>query len=70
MKQMQFKTNLKCDGCIAKIAPSLNSMEGIIKWSVDLQHPDKVLTVETESVPQREVVYAAAQAGYSAVQIE
>ncbi len=46
MKKLRFKTNIKCMGCIAAVTPNLNQAEGVLNWEVDLQHPDKLLTVE------------------------
>lgn len=44
-KKFRFKTTLKCSGCVSKVTPFLNSLRDVTEWSVDLQHPDKVLTV-------------------------
>ena len=45
-KKFRFKTTLKCSGCVSKVTPFLNSLRDVTEWSVDLQHPDKVLTVK------------------------
>lgn len=57
-KKFRFKTTLKCSGCVSKVTPFLNSLRDVTEWSVDLQHPDKVLTVmlktgDTHSVEER-----------------
>ena len=45
-KKFRFKTTLKCSGCVSKVTPFLSSLRDVnADWSVDLQHPDKVLTV-------------------------
>ncbi|MDJ1499715.1 heavy-metal-associated domain-containing protein [Xanthocytophaga agilis] len=64
MKTLKFKTNIKCDGCIAKVTPHLNAVQGIDKWKVDLASPDKVLEVETENVKAEQVTEALGKAGY------
>jgi copper chaperone len=64
MKTIQFKTNIKCSGCIATVTPFLNT-EGIEKWEVDLQSPDRILTVDTQKTPA-EVAKLIQDAGYSA----
>ncbi|MDJ1472239.1 cation transporter [Cytophagaceae bacterium DM2B3-1] len=64
MKTLKFKTNIKCDGCIAKVTPHLNAVQGIDHWKVDLTSPDKVLEVETENVKAEEVSEALGKAGY------
>lgn len=66
MKTLQFKTNIKCGGCLAQTTPFLNTLEGIGKWEVDLTHPNKVLTVETEHTTTSQVQEAVRQAGFKA----
>lgn len=46
MATYQFKTNIHCDGCIAKITPYLNQVKELDSWQVDLKDPAKILTVE------------------------
>jgi copper chaperone len=49
MNVIKFKTSLKCGGCVNAIRPHLNKIKGIQSWEVDLNTPDKVLTVTTNS---------------------
>jgi copper chaperone CopZ len=42
----KYKTNIKCDACIAKVTPSLNETAGSGQWHVDITDPRKVLTIE------------------------
>ncbi|MFZ4633245.1 MAG: heavy-metal-associated domain-containing protein [Saprospiraceae bacterium] len=46
---IQFKTNLKCAGCIATLKPHLDAVEGILHWEADVLLPNKPVTVEVES---------------------
>ncbi len=70
MKQLRFKTNLKCNGCIAAVKSSLDSIAGLTKWEVDLTAPDRTLTVETDSENVTEqIVSAFKRAGYEAVRL-
>ncbi|SDM73437.1 Copper chaperone CopZ [Catalinimonas alkaloidigena] len=48
MKTTQFKTNIKCGGCIATVTPHLTATPGVDSWQVDTQHPEKLLTVQGE----------------------
>ncbi|MGQ3012074.1 MAG: heavy-metal-associated domain-containing protein [Flavobacteriales bacterium] len=43
---LQFKTNINCEGCIAKVSPALDAAAGAGNWSVDTAARDKVLTVQ------------------------
>src|SRR5690606_29128046 len=31
----QFKTNINCEACVAKVTPTLNNVEGISHWEVN-----------------------------------
>lgn len=65
-KAIKFKTNIKCMGCVAAVTPALNQTVGQDKWSVDLQSPDRELTVEMEDGAAEPVVAALAAVGYQA----
>lgn len=66
MKQYQFKTNINCSGCVAKVTPRLNENPDIKEWNVDTLNPDKVLTVKTESLAEEDVQAIVSQAGFKA----
>ncbi|MCF6404840.1 heavy-metal-associated domain-containing protein [Chitinophaga filiformis] len=66
METVQFKTNIKCSGCIATVTPVLNEVAGQDNWEVDLQSPDKVLTVSTDKAGKEEIQQAIAKVGYKA----
>jgi hypothetical protein len=44
----------------------MNQLVGADHWSVDLQHPDRILTVEGVEVTPQQVVEALAVTGYKA----
>ena len=47
MTIMKFKTNVKCQGCVDRIAEIFTKNKEISSWEVDLTSDDKVMTVET-----------------------
>ncbi len=61
---LKFKTSINCGGCIAKVTPYLNSVEGIDKWEVDTADKNKVLSIISERVVESDVVKAVQQAGF------
>lgn len=69
METVQFKTNIKCSGCIAKVTPFLNEVAGENNWEVDIQNPDKVLTVSKEKVVSTDIKKALEKAGYQAQEL-
>lgn len=70
METLQFKTTIKCSGCIEKVTPYLNETVGENNWEVDLQNLQKVLTIpNADKLQSSEVVDALAKAGYKAEKI-
>ncbi|HYH14996.1 MAG TPA: heavy metal transport/detoxification protein [Flavisolibacter sp.] len=70
MNTLQFKTNIKCSGCVAKTTPYLNEAIGEDNWEVDVQNPNKILTVATDAkVDEKTVIQAIEKAGYTAEKI-
>jgi copper chaperone len=65
MKTLKFKTTIKCNGCINAVTPFLDNSNNIEKWSVDLESPDRILTVETSGEAD-EVKRLLQEAGYKA----
>lgn len=65
MEIVQFKTNINCGGCIAKVTPFLNQEKGVKEWKVDTVNPDKILTVEKEGVSEDEIIATVKKAGFS-----
>ena len=65
MKKYQYKTNINCNGCIAAVTPNMSAEEGIINWSVDTDNPNKILSVEVNSIDSKVVEEAVKKAGYN-----
>jgi copper chaperone CopZ len=66
MKSLKFKTNIQCSSCIAKVSPVLNNAKSIEHWEVDTTNKNKVLTVQTSSMEEKEIVQLVKSAGYTA----
>lgn len=66
MKTIQFKTNINCSNCLAKVTPFLDRKEGIQSWRVDIDTPDKILTVETELLDAEDIVKTIKRTGFEA----
>ena len=62
---MNFKTTIKCSGCVAAVTPFLNDAVGEGAWHVDTTDPLKKLTVEA-LVDESKVIEAVTKAGYKA----
>ncbi len=66
MKPLQFKTNIMCSSCIAKVTPVFNETLGENNWNVDTQNPKKILTVTGENLDEHNIIKAVEKAGYKA----
>ena len=66
MKKYTFKTNIQCSNCLSKVSPKLNEQTGIHTWQVDLQDPDRTLTVETDALNPEDIQKAVLKAGFIA----
>ena len=65
MKTLQFKTNIKCSGCVAAVTPFLEAEKTIEQWQVETANPSKILTVQGEIINEDQVITAVKKAGYS-----
>ena len=65
MKTLAFKTNINCGGCVARVTPRLNETKGIASWKVDTDNPNKILTVETETLGDENIIEAVKKAGFT-----
>lgn len=70
METLKFKTNIKCGGCITTVTPFLNDIPEISKWEVDIDNPEKILTVEgSDQLTAETVVSKLEKAGYVATEL-
>lgn len=69
MKTKQFKTNIMCGDCIAKVTPVLNETFGEKNWSVDTKNPKKILKISSENADEKEVRAALEKVGYKAEEL-
>lgn len=66
MEVLKFKTSLKCDGCVKKITPVMDEMDGIKTWGVQLNEADKILTVSGEHLDEKAISKALEGQGFTA----
>ncbi|WP_431217124.1 heavy-metal-associated domain-containing protein [Puia sp. P3] len=70
METIQFKTNIKCLGCIAKVTSVLNEIAGADNWQVDIDNPAKILTVSANGLTEKAIRAAVEKAGFKAEKID
>lgn len=55
-----------CSSCLQKVTSALDEKAGLNNWSVDLQSPERVLTVQANGISEQEIIAAVQKAGFSA----
>jgi copper chaperone len=67
MEKIILKTTLNCGGCITKVSPFMNELEGVASWKVDTNVADKLMTVEADDdISPSVIIEAIEQAGFKA----
>lgn len=66
----RFKTTLNCGGCVSKVKSDLDQAAGIEKWEVNIDNPDKILTVKATNIDPNEVVQIVKSKGFQAEKID
>lgn len=49
---------------MAKVRPFLDKLEGITGWEIDLDNPDKILTIKATTVQAENVMQAVRKTGF------
>ena len=70
METLKFNSTIKCTGCLAKVTPILDEVAGENNWDVDLENPNKVLSVKSYGVSAEAILQALDAVGYSAKSID
>lgn len=65
-KELKFKTNLNCSGCVSKVQSELDNAGGICHWNVDTTNEDKILTVHSVGITGDEVLAIITSKGFRA----
>ena len=60
-----FRTSIMCNGCIAKVKPILDNAEGVESWSVNLDTPERVLTIVPNGIAEEELLTMLRGAGFT-----
>lgn len=63
-ERFQFKTNINCSGCVAKVTPALNEASGIVHWEVNTNSKEKILTVQSGGITQEQVMEVVKKSGF------
>lgn len=70
MDTFKYKTNIKCESCVAKVSRFLDESINISEWSVGLENPDIILTVTGNGIKNEYIKELLLKAGYKAEELE
>ena len=66
MEQIRLKTDLSCKHCVMKVEPILKSAKGVENYTIDLEHPDKIVSISAQNLDVNLLIANFKKAGYSA----
>ncbi len=66
---IKYQTNINCENCIRSVANFLNDVQSIDNWHVNIENPQKVLTVEGADIDAEEVENAVEEAGFDLTRV-
>lgn len=66
MEIIKFKTNVGDRDALSKVTPFLDKEETISRWNLDIESPEKLLSVSGTDLDPQTVENAVEQAGYIA----
>jgi len=69
MEKIQLKTDLSCQHCVKTVEPILKNESGIKSYDINLEHPDNLVTIESEGADIGRVIGKFNEAGYQAQKI-
>ncbi|WP_413532085.1 heavy-metal-associated domain-containing protein [Empedobacter brevis] len=69
-KELKFKTNINCSGCVNKVKPFLDKLQGLESWKVDTDNPDKILSVKANQTTDEEIIDTIEEVGFEAELIQ
>ena len=69
MNTIQLKTNINCEKCEASVKPILDDEPEIQSWEVDLEHPDRILSLKT-SLSEKEIDELLGLVGYKGAAVD
>ena len=66
MEALTLKTDLHCNSCVNKVEPILSSNSDIEEYTIDLEHPDKVISIKGKDLDSQALISKFLDAGYHA----
>lgn len=68
-KELKFKTNINCSGCVSKVKPFLDKLENTDSWQVDTTNENKILIIKTK-LSDEKIIDTIEEVGFEIEPIE
>ena len=62
--KLAYKTSINCQNCVRAVSGFIESVEEVSDWTVDTNHPDKILSVELHGDSDAALIEAVEDAGF------
>ncbi len=69
MNILVFKTNVKFKKQVSTLTQPLNQLQGVIRWNFDLADRDRILRIESSSLPPVAVEKTLQMAGFHCAEL-
>jgi copper chaperone len=69
-KVYKFKTDINCGACVRAVKPIFDEAAEIAEWDVDIQNPDKLLTITSDGADLDFLMEIIEDTGFSAEFLE
>ena len=66
MEALTLKTDLHCKSCVNKVDPILLSHSDIEEYTIDLEHPDQIISIRGKDLKSQDLISKFHDAGYHA----
>jgi copper chaperone CopZ len=66
MEALTLKTDIHCSSCVDTIEPILSGDTNIDEYNIDLQHPDKLITIKGSNLNGQKIISEIRNTGYAA----
>ncbi len=68
-KVLVFKTNVRQEEDLKILKPVFEQQREVLKWSVDMDDEDKVLRIETRTLPAKKIESLVLEAGFNCIEL-
>lgn len=69
MEKIILKTDLSCKHCAMKVEPVLKAEKGVVEYTIDLENPQRLVTIQSDGANIDSIIAGFKKAGYLAEKV-